>query len=66
MKTWGACWDACASGSPRTWYAASTKDEDIANAGPEIRQGQAMQALQLYAGRVLQGMELYTRTRSTC
>lgn len=52
---WGACSGACASGSPRTWYEARPGEEGIANAGTEIRQGQALQALQLYFGRVLQG-----------
>jgi hypothetical protein len=55
--TWGACSDACASGSPKTWYAARTTKEGSANAGAEIRQGQAMQALQLHTRRVFQGRQ---------
>jgi hypothetical protein len=55
MTTWVACWDACASGLPRTWHVAHILEEGIANAGAEIRKGQAVQTLQLYIGRVLQG-----------
>lgn len=55
MTTWGACWGACASGLQRTWYAACTLEKDVANAGAEIRQGQAVQALQLYIRRIFQG-----------
>ena len=49
-------------GTLRFWFTKDlvrgtyTDPSGIANAGTEIRQGQAMQALQLHTGRVLQGM----------
>jgi len=29
MKIWGACWEPCASGLPRTWYAAHTPTQAV-------------------------------------